>query len=147
MTLIQMQEINRTYKNNGLHAEQALAFTLTGEIRKHDSKPFYADSDIPEFAMSVKSAHFTLASANIMQAQDKNGQIEEYLMRVHSTTVAYVSKDFSVAYVMTMVEFAEFLYKFTTLTAESKKHGGKMKLMARSESKAMKAWFAEKLAA
>ena len=40
METMKVATINRTYTNWGAHCEQALAFTLTGEIRKHDHVPF-----------------------------------------------------------------------------------------------------------
>lgn len=145
MYALKVKEIERTYKNAGQHAEQALAFTLTNEMRKHNSMAFDQASDIPEFNMSVKSSRFTLASASMLEASDKEGQIAEYFKRVHSTHVAYVTKDFSKAYVMDMAEFKKFIELFCSLTRESTKNGGGKKLKCRAESKKMIEWFVKNI--
>lgn len=134
--------ITRTCKNNGQHAQQVMDFNTTGKIRKPDHVPYYMDSDIPETRTSVKSEKFTLVSGNLMEAQTFEGQIAEYMARTASETVAYVTKD-NVAYIMDMTEFNIFLHMFAGLEAESAKNGGKMKIRARSESKAMLRWFEE----
>ena len=60
MTTITLETIERVYTNNGQHAEQVLAYTLTHEIRKHDRVPFDKGSDIPEYHMSVSQARRAL---------------------------------------------------------------------------------------
>ena len=90
--------INRTYANWGAHCEQALAFTLTGEIRKHDHVPFDKDSDIPEYNMSVKSSGFTLASAKVNHGETFEEKVTDFFARVHSTIFAYVANDFTVLF-------------------------------------------------
>ena len=62
MTAIICKTIDRTYANNGQHSQQMLDYTLTGQIRKADHLKWDKGSDIPEYAMSVKSARFTLAT-------------------------------------------------------------------------------------
>ena len=71
MTTITLTTIERTYSNNGQHAEQVLAYTLTHEIRKHDRVPFDKGSDIPEFKMSVKSSKASLMSGNYCTKETK----------------------------------------------------------------------------
>lgn len=145
MKKMYLESITRTYSNGGQHAEQLFAYNVTGEIRKHDKVPYYMDSDVPETHTSVKSEKFTLAGGNLMEAQTFEGQIAEYMARTASTNVAYVTKS-EIAYIMDMTEFNIFLHMFTKLEAESAKNGGKMKIRARSESKAMLRWFEAQIA-
>lgn len=145
MYTIQVAEIEREYDNFGNHAEQALAYTLTGEIRKHDHIPFYEDSDIPEYAMSVKSSGFTLASAKVNKGETFDEKWADFSKRVHSTCFAYVSHDM-VAYVMTKREFKKFVYAFCNLDHESEKNGGGLKIKCRNESKKMVAWLESQVA-
>lgn len=144
MTTIKVVEIERTYTNFGNHVQQALDYTLTGQIRPHDHVPFHIDSDIPELHISVKSSGFSLASAKVNFGNTKEEKIEDYFARTASTHVAYVSKDM-VAYIMDMVEFREFLNTFTYMDRESAKNGGGAKVKALSESKKMLRWLNERV--
>ena len=141
MTTITLTTIERTYKNNGQHAEQTLAYALTGEVRAHDNIPFDKGSDIPEYHMSVKSSKASLMSGNRCESQTKEGIIAEFIAKSASTCFAYVVADFSVAYVMDGNEFAEFCTEFGSLTRESTKNGGKAKVQLRAESAKTLAWF------
>jgi hypothetical protein len=145
MTTITLKVIERTYKNKGMHAEQALAYTLTNEHRKHDKLPFDKGSDIPEYNMSVKSGGASLMSGNFCTKTTREGIVEEFLLRTASEHFAFVVDDFSVAYVMTKIEFAEFLAKFTFASRESLRNGGKMKVQIYKQSKKMLAWFSERV--
>ena len=144
MTTMKVIEIERTYSNFGNHAEQALAYTLTGEIRKHDKVPFNVGSDIPEYHISVKSSGFSLAGANINFGATKEEKIADYMERTASKLVAYVSQDM-VAYIMNMAEFREFLENFTYLGRESTSNGGGLKVQCRKESKKMLMWLNERV--
>lgn len=144
MYTITCADINRTYSNFGTHAEQALAYTLTGEIRKHDRVPYDKDSDIPEYHMSVKSSGFSLMSGNLCESEDFEEIINQYMTRVASKCVAYVSQAM-VAYVMNMVEFNEFLHKFCGLERESSKNGGHAKVKMRKESQKVIRWLEERV--
>lgn len=146
MTTINVLTIERTYANWGNHCEQALAYTLTGEIRKHDHVPFYADSDIPEANMSVKSSGFTLASAKVNHGETFEEKLDDFVKRVHSDKFAYVTEDF-VAYVMTLDEFIKFIRLFCYLDRESTRNGGGYKIKCRKETKKMRAWLAASIAA
>ena len=83
----------RNYKSNGQHKEQALAYVLTGEVRKADKVPFYMGSDIPEYEMSVKSSKFSLMNGNACESQTFEGICEEFFAKVVSTKFAYVTND------------------------------------------------------
>lgn len=140
MEIIKVASIPRTYKNNGQHAEQALCYTLTGEIRKADKVPFDKASDIPEYAISVKSSRFTLASAKANFGDTFEEKLTDFVNRVHSTRFAYVSLANMVAYVMNIEEFADFVRNFCTLAKESTSNGGGMKIRCKKESKTMIDW-------
>ena len=124
----------RNYKSNGQHKEQALAYVLTGEIRKADKVPFYMGSDIPEYEMSVKSSKFSLMNGNACICQDFNGIVEEFFQKTASKQFAYVTQDM-VAYIMTAEIFREFVVLFCRLERESSSNGGRYKVKMRMESK------------
>ena len=145
MTTITLATIERFYKNNGNHAEQVLAYTLTKEVRTHDHVAFDKGSDIPEFKMSVKSGGATLMSGNLCHFEKKEAIINEFFERTASELFAYVVGDFSTAYVMNCVEFAEFLAQFSNTCRESTQNGGKTKVQIYKESQKMLRWFAERV--
>ena len=129
MTLT-LTETFRNYKNFGQHAEQVLAYTLTGEIRKADKVPFYMGSDIPEYEMSVKSSKFSLMNGNACESQTFEGICEEFFAKVVSMVV----------YIMNIEQFRQFVYLFCGLERESQKNGGRYKVKMRAESKKTLAW-------
>lgn len=138
----------RTYENGiwGQDAEQIAAYTYTGEIRAHDNVPFDKGSDIPELNMSVKAGKFTLASANLVKGETVEEQLEDFMGRVHSTSFAYICKSNYTAYVMDRNEFRLFVTTFCSMTRESEKNGGGMKVKCKGESKKMVKWFEERVA-
>ena len=146
MYIIKTATIERTYDNFGNHAEQALAYTLTGEIRDHGDLPYDQGSDIPEFNMSVKSSGFSLMSANLCESEDFEEIIAQYMTNTASTCVAYVAQNM-VAYVMNMEQFNEFLHQFCRLDRESSKNGGGVKVKMRKESKKVLTWLNERVVA
>lgn len=139
MKKIYVTEIERKYNIFGQHAEQALAYTLTGEMRTHDHVPYTKGSDIPEFKMSVKSAKFTLMSGNLCEAQDFNGIVEEFFHKTASESFAYVTQNFE-CFIMNAKEFRNFICQFCGLSKESTKNGGRFKVQMRSESKKVLEW-------
>lgn len=140
MTVITCKTIERTYANNGQHAEQTLAYTLTNEIRKHDKVRFDMGSDIPEYHMSVKSPKASLMSGNLCNSDTKEGIIKEFIERSASLCFAYVTADFATAYVMNPTEFAEFCMLFAGMSRESSRNGGKAKVQIYAESAKMMMW-------
>lgn len=146
MKKIAVIEIPHTYANFGQYAEQALAYTLTGEIRTADRVPFDKDSDIPDFDMSVKSSGFTLASGRQNMGDTMEEKVNDFMARVHSTQFAYVSKNME-AYIMNKVEFREFIMQFCYLGVDSQKNGGLRKVQCYKESKKMLAWLEVKVCA
>jgi hypothetical protein len=146
MTAITLEYMERIYANNGQHAEQVVAYTLTHEVRKHDKVPFDRGSDIPEYHMSVKSGGATLMNGNLCTKTTKEGIIEEFITRSASSCFAFVMNDFSVAYIMNKVEFKEFCIQFSNTTHDSTKNGGKLKVQIYKDSERMRKWFAEMVA-
>lgn len=140
MKTMKLQTIDRMYKNAGQHAEQTLAYALTGEIRCHGSLKWNEGSDIPEYHMSVKSSKASLMSGNRCESQTKEGIIAEFIAKSASTCFAYVIADFSKAYVMNGEEFAEFCMAFGGMSRESSKNGGKAKVQLRVETAKTLAW-------
>lgn len=129
MTTITMATITREYKNNGQHAEQIARFTLTGEICKADNKPFTMGGDCGD--IQIKSARATIC---------KGLDIAEHLEKDGANRYGYVTKDFSMMYLMSKVEYLEFCEMFATVTRESTRNGGAIKLRLKDESKAMTEW-------
>lgn len=146
MYTIKTATIERTYSNFGNHAEQALAYTLTGEIRKHGKITYDKGSDIPEYDMSVKSSGFSLMSARLCESEDFEEIISQYMTNTASTCVAYVAQNM-VAYVMNMEQFNEFLHQFCYLDRESTKNGGGVKVKMLRESKKVLTWLNERVVA
>lgn len=137
--MIRIASINRTYANYGNHVQQALDYTLTGKIRKHDAIPFDKGSDIPELKMSVKSNGFTLASSRINYGDTFEAKVNDYMSRTHSEQFAYVTLD-GIAYIMDKATFEKFVRTFCYLDRESKRNGGGLKVKCLKESKKMLQW-------
>lgn len=137
MTMIQALTIERTYTNNGQHAQQVADFTLTGNIRKADNHKWTAESDIPELNMSVKSDRFTLAYS--LDGETKADKINYYFENVCSTSWAYVTNEGQI-YIMNRIEFYEFLMTFTSLQKMSSKNGGHYTVKLNHETNKVREW-------
>lgn len=118
------------YKNNiGLHAEDVLSYTLTGQRHKADNISHTVSADVLD--IQVKSARATIY----------NGvDIDFYLKESAASRYAYVTADFSTAYIMNPAEFKLFVLAFGTIERNSQKNGGAEKLRLKHESKALRAW-------
>ena len=135
MTTITLNNnIERTYKNNGQHAEQVIRFTLTGEICKADNLRHDLGGDVLD--IQVKSA-----KASVCRGRD----LDAYLAVDGAHRYAYVTKDFATAYIMNRDEYKEFVHEFGYITRESTKNGGREKIQLLDESKRMREWFAERV--
>lgn len=128
-TVKTLEQIVRTYKNNGQHAQQVAEFNLVGTISKADNKPFWAGGDIGD--LQVKSAR-----ATICQGLD----LEAHLDEDGAKAWGYVTKDFSKLYIMNREEYTMFCEKFFEVTRESTKNGGKEKMRFKKESNEMRKW-------
>lgn len=128
--IILNNNIERQYKNNGQHAEQVIRFTLTGEICKADNKPHTDGGDVLD--IQVKSA-----KATVCHGYDINA----YLDLDGAKRFAFVTKDFTAAYLMNRTEYVDFVNTFGYKTRDSQSNGGREKIALLSESKRMRAWF------
>lgn len=128
------------YRNNGQRAQQNLDYQLTGQLRKADRVPFDKGSDIPEYRLSVKSYHFTLASD--LQGSNYEEMKADFFARCHSVWFAYVTRS-QLVYIMNRNQFAEFLDLFHELDRSSASNGGKVVIRGKREPKAMLQWLDE----
>lgn len=129
MTTITLKAIERTYKNNGQHAEQVFRFTMTGELTKADNKPCTECGDLDD--IQIKSARATIC---------KGTDIASHLEQDAANRYAYVVADATIAYLMDKTEYLEFANLFGTVTRESKANGGAEKMRFKAEGKAMIEW-------
>ena len=119
----------RVYANNGQHAEQVMRFTLTGEICKADNLSHDKGGDVLD--IQIKSARATVC---------KGTDLKAYLDLDGAKRYAYVTSDFTTAYVMTRAEYEGFVNEFGTITRESAKNGGAEKIRLGHETSKMRAW-------
>ena len=129
MQVINIIKIEPIYKNIGQEAERQLSYTLTGEAKKADNVSHKVQGDVLD--IQVKSARATVC---------KGTDIEAYLQNDGAKRFAYVLKDFTKAYIMDLTMYIAFVNAFATVTRESQKNGGGIKLRLKSESKAMLEW-------
>lgn len=121
--------IERTYKNNGIHAQQVAEYNLLGTVSKHDNKPFWAGGDIGD--LQVKSC-----GATVCHGLDIRAHIELDA----ATCYGYVFDEFKKMLVMNPDEWAEFVDEFGYETRESSKKGGAAKLRVRCSDKRVEMW-------
>ena len=130
MKKIPLKSVDRMYKNNGQHAEQVFRFTMTGIIQSADNISAENSSDCN--GIQIKSARATVC---------KGTDINTYLSNDSANFYAYVMKDFKTAFLMTKAEWKEFIETFGTVTKESIKNGGQVKIRLRYETQEMREWF------
>ena len=126
MKKITLEQIERTYKNNGQHAEQIFRYTLTHEIQKADNRE---GADL--WDIQIKSSR-----ATVCKGTDYNGHIDNDTANQY----AYVTADFTTAYLMNKNEYKTFVKLFSTVTTESKKNGGATKTRLKEENQKMREW-------
>lgn len=129
MDAIELKELPRQYKNNGQHAEQIGRYTLTGEVCKADNKPFTAGGDCGD--IQIKSARATVCRGTDIKAHITMDGAKRY---------GYVNASFTVMYLMNADEWLEFASLFGTVTRESQKNGGAVKMRLKAEGKEMTEW-------
>ena len=81
MKKITLEQIERTYKNNGQHAEQIVRYTLTHKIQKADNRE---GCDI--YDIQIKSSRATVC---------KGTDTDNYIDNDNANYYYYVNKDFS----------------------------------------------------
>lgn len=115
------QAMIRNYKNNGQHSEQLYRYTMTGRVLKADNKPYYLGADLGD--VQVKSARATICDGTDLNAHLSADKADRY---------AWVTADFSTAYIMTKAEYRIFAETFAEVTTGSKgSNGGKVKMRFR----------------
>ena len=127
------------HDKEGINKEQCLDYYYNGRHGKHDNAKWYVTSDIPEQSISVKSEKFSLCAGGQLAGETIAEMIDDYFTRVASLVFAYITKNYEV-YEMNAQEFREFLEQFSYISRESTSNGGKTKIKAKSESKAMIKW-------
>lgn len=132
MTNIELIQIS-TYKNNGQRAEQNFRYTVTGLIEKADNIAHTVSGDCN--GTQIKSARATIC---------KGLDLIAYLATDAAENFAYVTADCKTAYIMTKAEYIAFCTAFATVTRDSEKNGGGLKMRLKSESAAMRAWLSAK---
>lgn len=133
MKTIKLETIERTYKNNGQHAEQVARYTLTGKIEKADNLPFWAGGDVG--TLQIKSSRATVC---------KGLNVNAHIDADAATMYGYVTADFSTLYIMNIDEYLEFVTYFGTVTNESPKNGGSVKVRLKTEGNMMREWLRRK---
>ena len=123
MTNITLNQLPRIYKNNGQHAEQLFRYTMCGEICKADNKQGTDYQDI-----QIKSSRATVC---------KGTDLAKHIAQDKAQRYAYVTSDFSSAYIMTKAEYLNFTSQFSTVTTESQKNGGAKKTRLKEENSKM----------
>ena len=131
MTKLDLEQIPRMYKNVGQHAEQTLRFKLTGRIWRADNRQ----------APDVQGIQVKSARATICRGTD----IADHVGHDTATAYAYVTSDFTTAYIMTPVEYVQFAQRFATVTRESTKNGGAIKTRLKHETTALLTYLAERV--
>ena len=133
MTTFKFNLLNN-YANHGQNVEQSIRFALTGIIAKADNLEHSKGADCLTY--QIKSARATVC---------KGMDITEYLASDGATEYIYGTKD-GIAYVMSAQEYTEFVKKFGTVTRESSKNGGAIKIRLKHETSAMLEYLKERAA-
>ena len=132
MRTLNVATLPQIYTNKGQQAQVEFIYTLTGDITKADNIAFNKGTDFGIY--QIKSARATIC---------KGTDIEAHLSEDLASEYVYVSKAHT-AYIMTKDEYLQFATLFATVTRESKKNGGAIKLRLKDESKAMMRWLSQR---
>lgn len=130
------------HKNFGIAVEHGVCALYGIERVNHDNGAYHKGSDlcVGNMAMSIKSSRFSLMSATLCGGcEDFDGIWSIYEANTHSNCFVYGAKN-GVAYIMTLAEFKMFVYEFCSLTRESKRNGGGVKIRCCAESQRMLRW-------
>ena len=133
MTSIKLNRAPAIYKNKGQQAQVDYIYTMTGEVTKADNKPYTLGGDYE--GTQIKSARASVC---------KGTDIERHVEEDGATEYAYVTED-RTAYIMNPFEYIEFVKTFATITRESDKNGGQVKLRLKSEGQSMLRYLAARV--
>ena len=120
---------DRAYQNAGQEAERRFSLDFAGKDRKADNIAHTVAGDVD--GIQVKSARATICEGLDLDA---------YLDQDAASAWAYVTKDMTCAYVMSRSEWTAFAEAFGTVTYDSAKNGGGVKIRLKHESRAMLEW-------
>lgn len=141
----QFNNVNRTYSNAGMHAQQVAEFNLLGKVKSHDDGRYNKCSDLDELKISVKATGFSLAAARLFEGDTFEAQLEEFFANSHSEIYLYITEEF-IGYFMNPEEFKEFIKVWCYFTEESReKNKGGMKIRCKHESQKMRKWLAARV--
>lgn len=118
----------RTYRNNGQHAEQRLAYTLTNTVRKADNRKGGADVNIYQ----VKTFRATLC-----HGADLSAILVEY---AEAERFAFVDDERDIWFDMDKAEFMQFAEQFAEIAADSRKNGGAIKFRLNRQIEKQREW-------
>ena len=143
-------EIAPEIKNKGIQAQIDMTLACGLPYMHHDGRAFDKGSDIEYHGehISVKAYHFTLMAGTMCEGKTTLPEIwEVYAQRTHSNKFAYVVNE--TAYIMTLAEFKEFVFKFCAVEKESnhsdRQGTGSVKVRAKRNEKDMVKWFISKI--
>ena len=124
----------QAYKQAGQRAEQIARYTLTGEAGKADNIRHDLQADCLD--IQIKSARATVCTGTT--------NLVDYLAKDAAKRFAYVCEATGLMYVMNRAEWFEFASTFGTVTRESAKNGGAVKVRLKHQSQAMLQWLMER---
>jgi hypothetical protein len=116
------------YRNNGQDIEQSIRFELTGDLCKADNLAHHLGGDCLNF--QIKSARATVC---------KGTDLKAYLDMDAATAYIYGTLE-GKGYIMSREEYEAFCGEFATITTDSRKNGGELKMRLKHESKALLEW-------
>ncbi len=131
MTTFNFTYLNN-YHNHGHNVEQSIRYLLTGKLEKADNIAHNKGTDC--LIYQIKSARATVC---------KGTDIVKYLEDDCATEYIYGTKA-GIAYKMTKAEYIAFCTAFATVTTESEKNGGAVKMRLKDESQAMLKYLEER---
>lgn len=118
-------------RNGGQRAEYLARLAYTGETCKPDNK---RAEDAPD--MEANGIRYQIKSA---RASIAYGEPATYIRETCADLFLYITKA-GEAYEMTPAEWLEFVKQFATLTADSRKNGGREKWRLGHETRALLAY-------
>ena len=126
ITIIDIIQTERKYRNLGQHLQQCFIYTMSGIVAKADNIPYSVSADYED--IQVKSARATVCHGL---------DIEAYLANDAATRYAFVSRHFNKAVIMDKATYIEFVKLFGY---QDKDRYGKPIIRLRDEPLEMDCW-------
>lgn len=130
-TVMQSARVPANY-NAGQAKEFCFRLQETGRAERADNTPHTAGGDCGIY--QIKAARATVC---------KGLDLDSYLDADGAAAWVYIANDWT-AYIMDRAEWTAFVKAFGTVTHESQKNGGGVKIRLKSEGKAMTEWLKAK---